>query len=141
LFRVSTLDLTNLPRTPDGKVDFAQDFFGLRRSHLRTVASKIRRVKQRLFRTCDQSEGCSCDEPLNRSAASDYGGRQNNDRRCDFDCETEKQRPRVGPFCTLELSNQGWSEGEAELVDCNDEADDPGEMLLRELLLNDEARQ
>jgi len=28
LFRVSTLDLMNLPRTPDGKVDFAQDFFG-----------------------------------------------------------------------------------------------------------------
>src|SRR5476651_75946 len=28
LFRVSTLDLARLPRTPDGKVDFAQDFFG-----------------------------------------------------------------------------------------------------------------
>src|SRR5215204_6166264 len=28
LFRVSTLDLQNLPRTPDGKIDFAQDFFG-----------------------------------------------------------------------------------------------------------------
>src|SRR6201998_3456451 len=28
LFRVSTLDLANLPRTPEGKVDFAQDFFG-----------------------------------------------------------------------------------------------------------------
>jgi asparaginyl-tRNA synthetase len=28
LFRVSTLDLANLPRTPDGAVDFAQDFFG-----------------------------------------------------------------------------------------------------------------
>jgi asparaginyl-tRNA synthetase len=28
MFRVSTLDLENLPRTPDGKVDFAQDFFG-----------------------------------------------------------------------------------------------------------------
>lgn len=28
LFRVSTLDLANLPRTPDGKVDFAKDFFG-----------------------------------------------------------------------------------------------------------------
>ena len=28
LFRVSTLDVANLPRTPDGKVDFAQDFFG-----------------------------------------------------------------------------------------------------------------
>jgi asparaginyl-tRNA synthetase len=28
LFRVSTLDLANLPRTPQGKVDFAQDFFG-----------------------------------------------------------------------------------------------------------------
>ncbi|MDQ3027080.1 MAG: asparagine--tRNA ligase [Pseudomonadota bacterium] len=28
LFRVSTLDLANLPRTPAGKVDFARDFFG-----------------------------------------------------------------------------------------------------------------
>jgi asparaginyl-tRNA synthetase len=28
MFRVSTLDLVNLPRTPDGHVDFAQDFFG-----------------------------------------------------------------------------------------------------------------
>ena len=30
LFRVSTLDLANLPRTPDGKIDFEQDFFGKR---------------------------------------------------------------------------------------------------------------
>jgi len=28
LFRVSTLDFTNLPRNPDGKVDNSQDFFG-----------------------------------------------------------------------------------------------------------------
>jgi asparaginyl-tRNA synthetase len=28
LFRVSALDLANLPRTPECKVDFAQDFFG-----------------------------------------------------------------------------------------------------------------
>src|ERR1700732_4183782 len=28
LFRVSTLDLANLPRTPEGKVDFSRDFFG-----------------------------------------------------------------------------------------------------------------
>ena len=28
MFRVSTLDIANLPRTPEGKVDFAQDFFG-----------------------------------------------------------------------------------------------------------------
>jgi asparaginyl-tRNA synthetase len=28
LFRVSTLDLANLPRTPQGTVDFARDFFG-----------------------------------------------------------------------------------------------------------------
>ena len=27
MFRVSTLDFHNLPRTPEGKVDFAQDFF------------------------------------------------------------------------------------------------------------------
>jgi asparaginyl-tRNA synthetase len=28
MFRVSTLDLANLPRDPDGKVDFSTDFFG-----------------------------------------------------------------------------------------------------------------
>ncbi len=28
LFRVSTLDLMNLPKRPDGKIDFSQDFFG-----------------------------------------------------------------------------------------------------------------
>jgi asparaginyl-tRNA synthetase len=28
MFRVSTLDLANLPRTPEGHVDFAKDFFG-----------------------------------------------------------------------------------------------------------------
>ncbi len=28
LFRVSTLDLVNLPRTEDGRIDFTQDFFG-----------------------------------------------------------------------------------------------------------------
>jgi asparaginyl-tRNA synthetase len=39
MFRVSTLDLANLPRTPDGKVDFAQDFFG-REAHL-TVSGQL----------------------------------------------------------------------------------------------------
>jgi asparaginyl-tRNA synthetase len=28
MFRVSTLDMANLPRTPEGKIDFARDFFG-----------------------------------------------------------------------------------------------------------------
>ena len=28
MFRVTTLDLENLPRTEDGKIDFSQDFFG-----------------------------------------------------------------------------------------------------------------
>jgi asparaginyl-tRNA synthetase len=28
MFRVSTLDLLNLPRTPEGEVDFSRDFFG-----------------------------------------------------------------------------------------------------------------
>jgi asparaginyl-tRNA synthetase len=28
MFRVSTLDFANLPRTPEGQVDFSQDFFG-----------------------------------------------------------------------------------------------------------------
>ena len=39
LFRVSTLDLANPPRTPDGRVDFAQDFFG-REAYL-TVSGQL----------------------------------------------------------------------------------------------------
>jgi asparaginyl-tRNA synthetase len=39
LFRVSTLDLANLPRTPAGKVDFAQDFFG--RETFLTVSGQL----------------------------------------------------------------------------------------------------
>jgi asparaginyl-tRNA synthetase len=39
LFRVSTLDLANLPRTPEGKVDFSQDFFG--REAFLTVSGQL----------------------------------------------------------------------------------------------------
>ncbi|MEZ4338403.1 MAG: asparagine--tRNA ligase [Sandaracinaceae bacterium] len=39
MFRVSTLDLANLPRTPEGKVDFAQDFFG--REAFLTVSGQL----------------------------------------------------------------------------------------------------
>jgi asparaginyl-tRNA synthetase len=39
LFRVSTLDLVNLPRTAQGKVDFAQDFFG--RETFLTVSGQL----------------------------------------------------------------------------------------------------
>jgi asparaginyl-tRNA synthetase len=39
LFRVSTLDLTNLPRTAQGKVDFASDFFG--REAFLTVSGQL----------------------------------------------------------------------------------------------------
>jgi asparaginyl-tRNA synthetase len=39
LFRVSTLDLANLPRTQDGKIDFAQDFFG--RETFLTVSGQL----------------------------------------------------------------------------------------------------
>src|SRR6202047_1589479 len=39
LFRVSTLDLANLPRAPDGKVDFAQGFFG--REAFLTVSGQL----------------------------------------------------------------------------------------------------
>jgi len=39
LFRVSTLDLANLPRAPDGKIDFAQDFFG--RETFLTVSGQL----------------------------------------------------------------------------------------------------
>ena len=39
LFRVSTLDLTNLPRTTEGRIDFAQDFFG-RETYL-TVSGQL----------------------------------------------------------------------------------------------------
>src|SRR5690242_2928442 len=39
LFRVSTLDLANLPRTPEGRVDFAKDFFG--REAFLTVSGQL----------------------------------------------------------------------------------------------------
>ncbi len=39
LFRVSTLDLMNLPRTPQGRIDFAQDFFG--RETFLTVSGQL----------------------------------------------------------------------------------------------------
>ncbi len=39
LFRVSTLDLANLPRTTEGAVDFAQDFFG--RETFLTVSGQL----------------------------------------------------------------------------------------------------
>src|SRR4030081_631629 len=39
LFRVSTLDLMNLPRTPDDKTDFSQDFFG--RETFLTVSGQL----------------------------------------------------------------------------------------------------
>ena len=39
LFRVSTLDPHNLPRTPEGKVDFTQDFFG--REAFLTVSGQL----------------------------------------------------------------------------------------------------
>ncbi len=39
MFRVSTLDLANLPRTESGEVDFSQDFFG-REAHL-TVSGQL----------------------------------------------------------------------------------------------------
>lgn len=39
MFRVSTLDLANLPKLPDGSVDFGQDFFG-KEAHL-TVSGQL----------------------------------------------------------------------------------------------------
>src|SRR6266852_630241 len=39
LFRVSTLDLSNLPRTPDNKIDFSRDFFG--REAFLTVSGQL----------------------------------------------------------------------------------------------------
>ncbi len=39
MFRVSTLDMTNVPRKPDGSVDFSQDFFG-KEAHL-TVSGQL----------------------------------------------------------------------------------------------------
>ena len=39
MFRVSTLDMANPPRTADGKVDYTQDFFG-KESHL-TVSGQL----------------------------------------------------------------------------------------------------
>ena len=39
LFRVSTLDMMNLPRTPEGRIDYAQDFFG--RETFLTVSGQL----------------------------------------------------------------------------------------------------
>jgi asparaginyl-tRNA synthetase len=39
LFHVSTLDLMNVPRTPDGRVDFSKDFFG--REAFLTVSGQL----------------------------------------------------------------------------------------------------
>ncbi len=39
MFGVTTLDMTNPPRTPDGKIDFSQDFFG-KSAHL-TVSGQL----------------------------------------------------------------------------------------------------
>jgi len=39
MFRLSTLDLANLPRTPDGKIDYRQDFFG--REAFLTVSGQL----------------------------------------------------------------------------------------------------
>src|SRR4051812_18247078 len=39
MFKVSTLDLMNVPRNPEGKIDFAQDFFG-KQSYL-TVSGQL----------------------------------------------------------------------------------------------------
>ena len=39
MFRVTTLDLDNLPRTKDGKIDYSQDFFG-KEAHL-TVSGQL----------------------------------------------------------------------------------------------------
>jgi asparaginyl-tRNA synthetase len=39
MFRVSTLDMANLPRTQDGKIDFAKDFFG--RETFLTVSGQL----------------------------------------------------------------------------------------------------
>jgi asparaginyl-tRNA synthetase len=39
MFRVSTLDLANLPRTPEGRIDFAHDFFG--REAFLTVSGQL----------------------------------------------------------------------------------------------------
>lgn len=39
MFRVTTLDMNNIPKTPDGKVDYSQDFFG-KEAHL-TVSGQL----------------------------------------------------------------------------------------------------
>ena len=52
MFRVTTLDLENLPRTEDGSVDFSQDFFG-KRANL-TVSGQLnaRELCHGLRQTC-----------------------------------------------------------------------------------------
>src|SRR5437763_15513035 len=78
---------------------------------------------------------------LDRRAASDCDGPQNNNCRRKLQREATEQRQRVGTLCVLEPGDQRWSECEGELIDCDDNTDDPREMPFREFLLNDEARQ
>jgi hypothetical protein len=85
-------------------------------------------------------KGCSGDAPLDLRAALGYGRRENDNCRRDLRRDAYEQR-RLATTGMLQLGKQSWPEREAELIDRDDEADDPGEMLLRELLLDDEARQ
>jgi hypothetical protein len=71
----------------------------------------------------------------------DYGRRENDNCRRDLRNKAYEQRRGVGPRRMLELGKQDRSKGEAELVDGDDETDNAREMLLRELLLDNEAGQ
>jgi hypothetical protein len=71
----------------------------------------------------------------------DYGRRENDNCRRDLHNKAYEQRRRVGSLRMLELGKQGGSKSEAELVDGDDETDNAREMLLRELLLDNEAGQ
>ena len=53
MFRVTTLDMNNIPKTPDGKVDYSQDFFG-KEAHL-TVSGQLNGDGRHLYFRSDVS--------------------------------------------------------------------------------------
>jgi hypothetical protein len=73
--------------------------------------------------------------------ASDYDRRHNDKCSHDLHDKAYQQRRPVGLIRMLELGKQRRSKREAELVDGDDQTDNAREMLLRELLLDDEAGQ
>src|SRR5436189_50919 len=61
MFRVSTLDFANLPRTPEGKIDYSQDFFGRG-----ALIAKLQGIVGSEFVRLDYGEAIQVLEPSNQ---------------------------------------------------------------------------